>query len=96
MAANDFTHSLGLRILVHYGSFLGIWVPGMAILTFYTSVQFSAEGGMCWLAIGSIGLMFIPLPADYQWLFFLFPYYLQLELIRISLVATGTNCRVHA
>ncbi|WP_461115163.1 hybrid sensor histidine kinase/response regulator transcription factor [Spirosoma jeollabukense] len=87
MAANDFTHTLSLRILVYYGSYLAVWMPGMAILTFYTMFNFR-KGWLCWLAIGSIGLVFIPLPADFQWLFWPINYYLPLELIRLSLVAT--------
>ncbi|CAN5469658.1 hypothetical protein BH09BAC4_BH09BAC4_17020 [soil metagenome] len=87
MAANDFTHTLSLRILVYYGSFLAVWMPGMAILTFYTMFNFR-KGWLCWLAIGSSGLVFIPLPAGFQWLSWPINYYLPLELIRLSLVAT--------
>ena len=87
MAANDFTYGLGLRILIYYASFLGVWMPCMALLTFYSLFNFR-KGWQFWLAIGSIGLVFISLPADYQWLSWPINYYLPLELIRLSLVAS--------
>ncbi|GAB3644159.1 hypothetical protein GCM10027423_47960 [Spirosoma arcticum] len=86
-AANNFAHSMNLRMLLHYGSLLDTWVPGMAILIFYSLFKFRI-GWLFWLAIGSIGLRFVPLPTDYQWLNTFFSYYLQFEIIRLSVVAT--------
>lgn len=85
-AANNFAHSMNLRMILHHGSLLDSWVPGMAILTFYTLFNFRI-GWLFWLAIGSIGLRFVPLSTDYQWLNIFFSYYLQFELIRLSVVA---------
>lgn len=85
-AANDFTHAIDLRILIYYGSFLSVWMPCLVILTFYTLFNFR-KGWLCWLSIGSVGLVFIPLPAAYQWLSIPINYFLPVELIRLSLVA---------
>ena len=83
---NSFIHSMDLRIFVYYGSLIDSWVPGVVLLTFYTLFGFR-KGWQFWLAIGSIGFQFIPLPASYQWLHLPFGYYLSLELIRLSVVA---------
>ena len=83
---NVFTHSMNQRMVLHYAALLDTWVPALAILTFYSLFRFR-KGWLCWLAIGSIGLRFVPLPSDYQWLNVFFSYYLQFELIRLSVVA---------
>lgn len=85
-AANNFAHSMNLRMLLHYGSLLDSWVPAMAILTFYSLFNLRI-GWLFWLAISSIGLLFVPLPAEYDLLKFFFNYYLQFEIIRLSVVA---------
>ncbi|QMW06878.1 response regulator [Spirosoma foliorum] len=90
--ANDFTHSLGLRILVYYGSSIDQWVPGLVVLTFYGLFNFR-RGWLFWLAMGSIGIKLIPLSADFQWLSYPINYFLPLELIRLSLVAVKRELR---
>ncbi len=90
--ANDFTHSLGLRILVYYGSRLDQWVPGLVVLTFYGLFDFR-RGWLFWLAMGSIVIKLIPLSADCQWLSYPINYFLPLELIRLSLVAVRRELR---
>ena len=86
-AANSFVHPMNVRIVVYYGSLIDIWVPAMVVLTLYSMFNFR-KGWLCWLAIGSIGLKFVPLPADYQWVLTVVNFYLPLELIRLSLVAS--------
>lgn len=90
--ANDFAHSLGLRILVYYGSSIDLWVPGLVVLTFYGLFNFR-RGWLFWLAMGSIGIKLIPLSADLQWLSYPINYFLPLELIRLSLVAVRRELR---
>ncbi|GAB3574191.1 hypothetical protein GCM10027578_36440 [Spirosoma luteolum] len=90
--ANDFTHSLGLRMLVHYGSRIDLWVPGLVVLTFYGLFRFR-RGWLFWLAMGSIALKLIPLPAYWLWLSYPINYFLPLELIRLSLVAVRRGLR---
>lgn len=86
-AANSFAHPMSLQMVFYYGSLIDIWVPAMVVLTLYSVFDFR-KGWLCWLAIGSIGLKFAPLPADYQWVLTLVNFYLPLELIRLSLVAS--------
>ena len=85
-AANDFAHSLAMRIVIDYGSQLDAWTPGAALLTFYTMFNFR-KGWLLWLAIGSIGLKFVALPAGFQWLSVVVDLFLPVELVRLSLVA---------
>ncbi|MDB5243600.1 MAG: hypothetical protein JWP57_4225 [Spirosoma sp.] len=86
-AADHFIHSLSGRILLHYGLFVNTWVPALALLTFYSLFNLR-KGWLCWLAIGSIGFRFIPLPDGYEWVTIIGTYYLHFELIRLSVVAT--------
>ncbi len=86
-AANSFAHPMRLQMVFYYSSLIDIWVPAMVVLTLYSVFDFR-KGWLCWLAIGSIGLKFVPLPADYQWISTLLNFYLPLELIRLSLVAS--------
>ncbi len=84
---NSAAHSMDLRMVLHYISMIDAGVPCIAILTFYSLFNFR-KGWFFWLAIGSVGHRFIPFPADYQWAYVVFSYYLQLELLRLSVVAT--------
>lgn len=82
-----FVHSMDTRMVLYYGSMIDIWIPGVALFIFYSLFDLR-KGWFLWLAIGSISLRFITLPGDYQWLSVFFTYYMQFELIRISVVAT--------
>ena len=84
---DGFAHPMSLQAILYYSSLIDSWVPAMAILTFYSLFKFR-KGWLFWLAIGSIGFRFITLPTDCQWLYIVFSYYLQFEVIRLSLVAT--------
>ncbi|GAB2560578.1 ATP-binding protein [Spirosoma areae] len=84
--ANNSVHLMEDRMVLYYGSLIDIWIPCFAILTFYSLFNFR-KGWLFWLAIGSVGFKLLPLPADYQWLIIFFTYYIQIELIRISVVA---------
>ncbi|MCY7359846.1 MAG: response regulator [Rudanella sp.] len=81
------THSIPTRVVLHYVSTLDAWVPGVAILIFYSLFNFR-KGWLFWLAIGSTTIRNLPLSADYQWLYLVCTYYLQIELIRIAVLAT--------
>ena len=84
--ASDFTHSLSLRMLIYYCVRVDVLVPGLVILTFYSLFRFRRRW-LFWLAMGSVFLKLIPLPADLQWLSIPINYFLPLELLRLSLVA---------
>lgn len=88
-AAADYTHSLAGRLLVNYGSLIDIWIPAIALLTLYSLFGFR-KGWPCWVAIGSISLIFIPLPAAYQWVSIL-GYSIQFDVIRLSAIAIQRN-----
>ena len=83
---NNFAHPMELRMVLYYVSLIDAGVPCIAILTFYSLFNFR-KGWFFWLAIGSVGHRFIPLPADYQWIYTVFSYYLQVELIRLAVMA---------
>ena len=89
-AANDFVHSMGMRIVVHYGAMLDVWVPALALLTFYHVFGFR-KGWLLALAIGSIGLKFVHFPANYHWLSIVNDMFLPVELARLSVVAVQRN-----
>lgn len=81
------THSIPTRVMLHYVSTLDAWVPGVAILIFYSLFNFRKRW-FFWLAIGLTTIRNLPLSADYQWLYLVCSYYLQIELIRIAVLAT--------
>ena len=82
----NFVDSVEVRSLLYYGAFIDVVIPGVAILIFYTLFDFR-KGWPFWFALATVGLKFIPFPADYQWINLIFTYYLQLELVRISVIA---------
>ncbi len=84
--ASGFTHSLPLRMLVYYCTRVDVLVPSLVILTFYSLFRFR-RGWFFWMAMSSVLLKLIPLPADFQWVSVPLNYFLPLELIRLSLVA---------
>ncbi len=88
--ASGLTHSLSLRMLVYYCIRADVLIPGLVILTFYSLFRFR-RGWLFWMAMGSVFLKLIPLPADFQWLSVPLNYFLPLELIRLSLVAVRRN-----
>ena len=85
-AIDGLGHPTSLRSLLYYGSLLDVAVPAVALLTFYSLFNFR-KGWLCWLAIGSIGFQFLPLPTGYQWLSVVVSYYMQFELVRLAIVA---------
>ena len=85
-ASSYAVHSMEGKVLIHYGSLLDAWVPAMALLTFYSLFNFR-KGWLCWIAIASIGIVFVPLPPDYRWLAIPVSYYFQFELIRLAVTA---------
>ncbi|WP_179830197.1 hybrid sensor histidine kinase/response regulator transcription factor [Spirosoma fluviale] len=88
----SFTHTIGLRILVDYGSYIDRWVPCLMVLTFYGLFNFR-RGWLFWLAVGSVGLRLISLPPGFEWLSVPINFFLPLELIRLSLVAVRRGLR---
>ncbi|MBD2753985.1 ATP-binding protein [Spirosoma validum] len=88
-AADNYTHSLYDRLIIHYASLIDFWVPAMALLTFYSLFDFR-KGWLCWLAIGSISFSFITASDSFYWLSW-FDRLILFEFIRLSLMATQRN-----
>lgn len=86
-ATISLTHSVPTRVVLYYVLTLDTWVPGMAILIFYSLFNFR-KGWLFWMAIGMTTIRNLPLSPDYHWLYLACTYYLQIELVRIAVVAT--------
>ncbi|GAB3641436.1 ATP-binding protein [Spirosoma arcticum] len=86
-AAYDLMHSVEARMVLHYFTVLSPWITGLMVLIFY-SVFNLRKGWPFWLVIGGIAMTLLPIPAEYNWLSVLFSYYIPLELLRISVLAT--------
>ena len=81
------THLIPTRVVLYYVSTLDAWVPGVAILIFYSLFNFRKRW-LFWIAIGMTTIRNFPLSPDYHWLYLVCTYYLQIELVRIAVVAT--------
>ena len=86
-AAYDLMHSVEARMVLHYFTVLSPWTTGLMVLIFY-SVFNLRKGWLFWLVIGGIAMKLFPIPAEYNWLAVLFSYYIPIELLRISVMAT--------
>ncbi|WP_240625884.1 ATP-binding protein [Spirosoma pollinicola] len=94
-ASNGFVHSINARMVVYYVSLLDTLVSSAVIFTLYSLFNFRKEW-FFWLAFASSAFRFVPLSANYQWLYIAVTYYINIQLAWLFSVAPNQRKLVGA